>query len=105
NKKHTTEVETSVAEIQDLKQDFAGFKEKMQLIIKELQTRAKKEDVQVLEKYVNLWEPMNFVTHTDVEKIVAKVLEEELAKVLARAHGGKPHGSQHASHDDYPILQ
>jgi len=45
-------------------------------IIKELDIFAKKEQLKVLEKYINLWNPLNFVTTKEVEKII----EEKLKK-------------------------
>ncbi len=33
--------------------------------------------IKVLEKYVNMWEPLNFVTRKEVERIVREVLEEK----------------------------
>ena len=39
---------------------------------------AKTEDVQVLDRYINLWEPANFVTRTEVEKIVDEAINRVL---------------------------
>ena len=38
---------------------------------------AKKEHVKVLEKYINMWEPVNFVTKKDVEDIVKNMLKKK----------------------------
>ncbi len=76
NKKVNTEIKTVNSDISDLKRGIAELKSKMMLIVKELQLCAKKEDVQVLEKYINLWEPINFVTSNEVEKIVKSMIEK-----------------------------
>ena len=56
------------------------IREKMGLIIKELQSVARKEEVKVLEKYINLWNPIKFVTSNEVEQIVNDALERKTKK-------------------------
>ena len=70
-------VHTDVDEIKHVLRDM---QEQMKLIIRDLQESAKKEDVVVLEKYINLWEPVSFVTQAEVEKIVDRALEKRLDK-------------------------
>jgi len=36
--------------------------------------------VESLKKYIELWEPLNFVTREEVEKIVKESLEEKQVK-------------------------
>ena len=43
-----------------------------------MQGMAKKDDVQVMKKYLELWEPIHFVTQEQVEKIVQDMLERKL---------------------------
>ncbi len=50
---------------------------KMDLIIKELKQTAGVEEVQVLKKYVELWNPMNFVTQRDLARAVDARLGED----------------------------
>lgn len=38
---------------------------------------SRKEDVRVLEKYINLWNPMKFVTEEDVKRILSSKKEDE----------------------------
>ena len=76
NKSLNKNTKATNAEILELKKDFENLKEKVKLIVKELKDTAKSEDVQMLEKYVNLWEPVNFVTKRDVERIVEDKLQE-----------------------------
>ena len=49
-------------------------------LVKELQTAAKRDEVKVLEKYINLWNPVKFVTQNEVEQIVKEMLEREKGK-------------------------
>jgi seryl-tRNA synthetase len=76
-KKNASDIKLVMSEMDDIKRELADFKEKMVLIIRELKLTAKAEDVKVLENYVNLWEPVNFVTVNTVEKIVRDVIREE----------------------------
>ncbi|MBI2148734.1 hypothetical protein HYU23_03570 [Candidatus Woesearchaeota archaeon] len=57
-------------DIREIKGDIFKIKESIRHFIKEMELFARKEDVQFLEKYINLWNPMKFVTEDDVVKIV-----------------------------------
>ena len=75
-KKVNRELKTLVSDITDSKKVITDIKSKMGLIIKELQLSASKEDVDVLRKYLDLWQPVKFVTATQVEKII----EEKISR-------------------------
>lgn len=72
-----TEVKTTAADVNDLKKEINAIKETLKLVIQELKECAKKEDVKVLEKYINLWEPVKFVTRNQVEDIVREIMKKE----------------------------
>jgi len=38
---------------------------------------ATKEEVKVLERYIELLQPMNYVTRTELKNIIKKVIKEE----------------------------
>lgn len=76
NKKVATETKALTSDITELRKEINEIKDNVLLIIKELQGCAKKEDFRVLQRYVELWEPMNFVTHKEVEDLV----EEKIKK-------------------------
>lgn len=65
----------------ELKQDRDATVQKMDMIIKELRQTAGIEQVSVLKRYIDLWNPMNFATQRDIERMVELKLEE------ARSHG------------------
>lgn len=51
--------------------------QKMDLVIKELKQTAGVEEVAVLKKYVDYWNPLNFVTPKDVERAVQAKLDSK----------------------------
>ena len=71
-KKSTTEVRLLNDELKALKLDMFRMKDIMKHLINELEQYARKEDVKVLEKYINLWNPMKFVTESELKKILAQ---------------------------------
>ena len=77
NRHFSTEIKTINSEINELKKEIMEIKERMLMMIKELQECAKKEEVKVLEKYINMWEPVNFVTKKDVEDIVRSIIKKK----------------------------
>lgn len=76
NKHLSTEIKTINLEANELKKEIMEMKDRMLMMIKELQECAKKEEVKVLEKYINMWNPVNFVTKNDVSDIVGEELKK-----------------------------
>ena len=79
NKSLLTEMRTLNSDIVDIKKEIFEIKEKILLVVKDLESNAKINDVKVLEKYINLWNPIKFVTQEQVERIIDEKLR------LARA--------------------
>ncbi len=46
-------------------------------MIKRMEAFAPKEDVKVLERYVSLWQPLKYVTRSEVEAIVKSILKQK----------------------------
>ena len=80
NRMFTTEIRTIASDISDIKKEINDIKEKVLELVRELQTSAKREEVKVLEKYINLWNPVKFVTQNEVEQIVKEMLDREKGK-------------------------
>lgn len=76
HKKFLSEIKFINQEISDMKREFDELKSRILDFARELQNCAKKEDVQVLERYVNMWEPVNFVSRNEVEKIIDEKLKK-----------------------------
>lgn len=69
NRTFTTEIKAINSELIEIKKEIAETKDKILDLIKELQSAAKLTEVKVLEKYINLWNPVKFVTQKEVERI------------------------------------
>lgn len=65
-------------QIKENKLTVSEVKDDVVLIIKELQTLAKKDKVQTLSKYIELWSPINYVSQNEVEKLIKDRVEETL---------------------------
>lgn len=77
NKHYSAEIKTLTSDINEIRKEIQELRDRMFLIIKELQTTARKEEVKVLEKYINLWNPIKFVTQNEIEQIIDEVLEKK----------------------------
>jgi hypothetical protein len=75
NKKIGTDLKAINMELTEMKAEMAKIKETTTLIIADLRDCARKDDIEVLEKYLKLWEPVRFVTASQVERIVRDVVE------------------------------
>ena len=75
-KQLNSEIKTMLSEMSELKKDMGEMKDRMLMFIKELQMCAKKEEITTLKKYIDLCEPVNFVTHNEIKDII----KEELGK-------------------------
>jgi len=84
NKIFATEIRTLTSDIGDIKKEISEIKERIVDFIGELKEAAKKEDVKVLEKYINFWNPVNFVTHNEVEALVKEIIKKERAKTTIK---------------------
>ena len=77
NKVFSTEIRTIASDISDIKSDINSIKEKILEMVNDLEEVAKKEEVKVLEKYINFWNPVKFVTQNEVEAMVKDILKKE----------------------------
>ena len=75
NKHYSAEFKTFNSDIMELRKELQETRDKLVLVIKELQTVARREEVKVLEKYINLWNPIKFVSQNEIEGIIDDVLE------------------------------
>lgn len=74
-KKLNQEIKSMDKEIKDIKKDIYNLKEILNHITKDMERLANKESVKILEKYINLWNPLNFMTEKEVKELVKKEVE------------------------------
>ena len=79
DKKIRAEIKLVNEEFSEMKGLFEGFSEKIKALIREFQGFAKVEDVDVIKKYLNLIEPLDFVTQNEVKRIVDDAIEDALS--------------------------
>jgi len=67
------------SEIKIMKDDIKEIKETLEIIkdtsrnlVKEMAFFARKEQLKVLEKYINMWNPLNFITQEEVLELIKK---------------------------------
>jgi len=76
----TTEIRSINEELREIKESLELIKETTRNMVKEMSFFARKEQMKVLEKYINMWNPLNFVT----EEQVLEMLEKKRVKTNVR---------------------
>jgi predicted transcriptional regulator len=69
-KKLYQEIRHLNTEMKELRSDMFEIKEAMKNVIEDLQSCAKIENLKIGEKYINLWNPLHFVTEEEVLKLI-----------------------------------
>lgn len=77
NKHYSAEIKTLASDIHEVRKEIQEIRDKLGLVIKEMQSVARRDEVKILEKYINLWNPIKFVTQNEVEQIINEVLEKK----------------------------
>ncbi len=76
-KKTMTEVNAVNSDIKEIKSDIFKIKEAMKHILKEFELFARKDEVKYLEKYINLWNPMKFITEEELNKALETIKDKK----------------------------
>ena len=79
-KKMISEVKYLNEEITELKRMLEDLRGNMQILHQTTKGMAKREDIQVLERYISMWEPLKFVTREEVERVVQQVIAKQTQK-------------------------
>src|SRR3989338_4138984 len=69
------EMKTFSEDALELKREQTQALQKIDLIIGELKRTAGVEEVATIKKYIDLWNPLNFVTQRDLERIVERKVD------------------------------
>ena len=75
HKRAMSEIKSLQTELSELKRTVQAAEDKIITIIKELRLTSRKKDIEVLRKYIELWDPVRFVSRETVEKIVEEKLK------------------------------
>ena len=76
-KRINKEIEIINNDLKNLKEELFNLKQIIRGFLNEVDFFAKKSDIKVLEKYINLWNPLEFVREEEIDKII----EEKLKKM------------------------
>lgn len=71
------EIKAMDEQVLDLQKEISDLDEKLRQILREIGNFAKSEDIKVLARYLDFWQPVGFVTKKDVEQVVRRILEEK----------------------------
>lgn len=66
--------------MRSLRADIDAQKDMIERVAKRMEALASKEEVKVLERYVELWQPLQFVTRSEVKTLVQSILKEKKHK-------------------------
>lgn len=78
HKRALDEIKIIRSELIELKHANHVIEDRILTVVKELRLLASKETVDVLKKYLEIWNPVKFVTQDQVEKMI----DEKLGKTL-----------------------
>lgn len=83
-------------QIKELKASTSELKLTLNHLIQELNQLAKKDQVKIIEKYLNLWSPINFVTQKELEAAISAITtEKEIKKTEEIKKAKKERGVHH----------
>ena len=75
-KRFKSDVSTINSDVSWVKNEINKLSSEMNKIISEIKLSASKEDVKIVQKYVDLWNPIRFVTKGEVKKLIDDALDE-----------------------------
>ena len=64
-------------DLTEVKREVAKMKEITANAVKEMEFFARKDQLKVLEKYINFWNPLNFVTQQEVHALIEESKHKE----------------------------
>ena len=67
-----TELEGVKNSISSIKSEMSNLNESIQKMLDEIQGTVKKSELLTLAKYVNFWEPLQYLTREEAEKLLKK---------------------------------
>lgn len=92
-KEVTEDVKMLSEDLVELKHELSDIKDKLRLISGEMKNLADKHEFRVMERYLDMWQPMNFVTRDELNKLLEgrRVYRpEKILKSIKSAEKKKP---------------
>ena len=77
-KKISQEIKLINEDIKDLKKDLQTIKETTKHVVSEMEAFARKDSLKILEKYINMWNPLHFVTEQEVIKLIKEQTKKKV---------------------------
>ncbi len=77
NKKLASDIKTLSLGLSETKKQVDEVSERLLQFMHEIKKCAKKEDLNLLERYLEFWNPINFLTRKEAEKLVEDSLKKE----------------------------
>ena len=95
-KKVIKEIKVIDMDTKEIKKDLSNVKNIVKHLTEEAGKFAQQKDVKVLEKYIKLWSPMDFVTEKQVEDMIHTALKDQMShhKTTKVDHGTHRHTSE-----------
>ncbi|MFC1768821.1 hypothetical protein ACFLZX_03585 [Nanoarchaeota archaeon] len=75
-----SEIKATFADMKDIRRDVIDIKDKISLMFKELKVRATSDDVKVLKRYIEMWDPIKFVSKNEIDAIIDEKLSQRTQK-------------------------
>lgn len=74
-KENRRDIKVIEEENNELRDTVRATKETMKLMVQDVRNLANKEDVEVIKKYLEMWNPVNFITREQTEKMLQEERE------------------------------
>ncbi len=68
--KITEEIKATDGQLSDLNHEIQQLRERLLELVKEISECARSEDLKAVEKYVDIWEPIKFLTVEEAKKMI-----------------------------------
>ncbi len=81
-KKAAMDSKNAQSDLLEIKKTVRVMEDRIIMAVKELQMTARKEDVDVLKRYIEMWDPLRFVSNDQVDKLI----DEKLGKHTEDMH-------------------
>ncbi|MBU0756807.1 MAG: hypothetical protein KKF44_01970 [Nanoarchaeota archaeon] len=79
-KRLSQEIAVIQSTVNDLKKEVIEVNTKIKLLTEEMSQSVRKADLDLLSKYLDLWQPMNFIRKEEAKRIVEDIIEEIKSK-------------------------